>query len=276
MDWLFDLFGTWVAKFFTNAIQKFANDMITFVLELTGEFWNEPLITAFLNFVSGVNGCVAVLTLLIVCFDIVEENGKVNPGMVMMNLFKGSLFAVFARYIGLLTFEVSEIIVTNLSFTAMPTSADDLTKSLTMNAINASALLFAVALIALVIAFVGFAWCCVVRNASLFVLILSSPFYVADIMRGDTTKMGDWLRQVIAVSFTFVFQYILFHVGLFGLTEAKLWLCLAGFAGMSQVPKLLMKYGNSSGSSGLSGALQGVNTITSITSTAKGLIGGGK
>ncbi len=247
MTWLFELFGEWVKGFYMSMIQDFAEAVIGFVLPITDSFWKNDLLDGLLNYSLMVNGIVLVLTLVILGFDLAEEQKGINWVQVVTNLIKGGLFAIFARYIGQSTLLLSNLVVQNLQLDVDVSAIWSVSTALPQSGI-AVTIIWSVIII---VAFVAFGVVCVMRNASMFVLMMSSALYIPDIIRGDTAKMGDWIRQVIAVSFTFVFQYILFHFGLGACIAGDPVSSLTGFAGIFIVPKLLQKYGYSSGVTGI-------------------------
>lgn len=244
MTWLFDQYGEWVKGFYVSVFQDVTNTIVDGAILITDSFWKDSLVNVFLNFSVTVNVIVAVVTILILCFDVAEEGKAINWSQVIGNVMKGALFALFSRYIGLMCLELSNLIVSKLQV-----KYDSETVWTGITNFNSGQIIMWCIII--IIAFVAFCAMCLVRNASMLVLIMSSSLYVPDIIRGDTAKMGDWMRQVIAVSFTFVFQYVMFNLGVSGLLEGQPFICLGGFVGMFVVSKMLQKYGYSSGVTGM-------------------------
>lgn len=247
MTWLFELYGNWVTDFFMKMFQDLTETVITLVLPLIDSFWDNDILNGFLDFSEMANGVVLVLTLVVLGFDIVEEQKGINWVQIVTNLIKGGLFAVFARYIGMSTLLISNLIVKNIKLEVDVGAIWNLSFSFPGSQLPVTI----ICSIILIAAFVSFAVVCAMRNASMFVLMMSSMLYIPDIIRGDTAKMGDWIRQVIAVSFTFVFQYILFHIGIGGWIKGDLVTALIGFAGIFIAPKMLQKFGYSSGVTGI-------------------------
>lgn len=247
MTWLFEMFGSWVSDFYLSMLQDFADSVIDLVLQIVDGFWQNNLLEAFLNFSVAINIVVMVVSILILCFDIAEESKPIIWKQIFANLFKGGLFTLFSRYIGMLCLTLSNLIVKYLQIDVDQSALWNVPLMVPSSAISASVIW----LLILVISFVAFGVVCVMRNASMFVLMMSSALYIPDIVRGDTAKMGDWIRQVIAVSLTFVFQYILFCIGVGGCISYEPITALTGLVGIFSVPKVLQKFGYSSGVTGI-------------------------
>lgn len=241
------MFGDWARGFFIGLVQDFANSVIDFVLTLVDGFWQNNLLEAFLDFSVAVNLIVLVVSILILCFDVAEENKPIIWKQIFANLFKGGLFTLFSRHIGMLCLTLSNLIVKNLQIDVDRSALWNISTALPSGVIGVSMIWILI----LLIAFVAFGVVCVMRNASMFVLMMSAALYIPDVVRGDTAKMGDWIRQVIAVSLTFVFQYIMFCIGVGGCISVDPATCLTGFAGIFVAPKLLQKFGYSSGVTGI-------------------------
>lgn len=247
MDWLFEQFGEWVSGYYLKQVQQFADDVIDLVLDVVDGFWQNNLLDGFLDFAAVISGIVLGVSILIAIFDIVEENKTIIWKQIFMNLFKGGLFTIFARHIGLMCLTITNLIVRNLKLDFDRNALWAATSATTISE-GVTSLLW---VLILIIVFIAFGVVCVMRNASMFVLMMSSFLYIPDIVRGDTAKMGDWIRQVVAVSLTFMFQYILFCLGINGVLSMDVVTALTGFAGIFVVPKLLQKFGYSSGVTGI-------------------------
>lgn len=247
MTWLFEMFGAWVSDFYLRMIQDFADSVIDIVLDLVDGFWQNDLLGAFLDFAVAINTIVMVVSILLLCFDLAEENKPVIFKQVFVNVVKGALFTIFARHIGMLCLTLSNLIVQYLEIDVEPSVLWNVVTALPTTSVAVTLIWVLI----LIVSFAAFGVVCVVRNASMFVLMMSSALYIPDVVRGDTAKMGDWIRQVIAVSLTFVFQYILFCVGIGGCIEYNPVTALTGFAGLFVVPKVLQKFGYSSGVTGI-------------------------
>ncbi|MEG1640872.1 MAG: DUF6045 family protein, partial [Ruthenibacterium sp.] len=111
-------------------------------------------------------------------------------------------------------------------------------------------------LITILIAIAGFTCVSMMRFGAMLIQAFTPFLYVADMMRGHMSSMGDWLRQTIAIALTFFLQHILFFQGTVcfstgsPLVGGMLWLT------MFFVSKYLTKFGISSG---VTGALSSAN-----------------
>lgn len=250
MNWLFDQFGEWLQSFYTSLFEGIANDVVDLSLSIVNSFWQDDLITTFQNLSLTINLTLAVLSIILVLVDLAEESKPILWAQVFGNLLKGVIFAGFSRFIGQSTMLASNLIVENLHISFDASALVSVINSLPGTFIGHTIIWCLV----IIVAFVAFFVMCLIRNASMFILMFSSALYIPDIMRGDTAKIGDWIRQVVAVSFTFVFQYIMFNIGISGMVagDASGYIqCLTGFVGMFVAPKLLERYGYSSGVAGI-------------------------
>ncbi|MBE6905007.1 MAG: hypothetical protein E7476_01835 [Ruminococcaceae bacterium] len=245
--WLFEQFGSWVYEWIFGAVSKLVDDILSLTTSATSVFWDVPAIELCLDFFTWVNGVVLVVSLLFLCVEITEQNGRVNWSIVFTNLFKGFAFVFFNRYIGLATFVVTEQATQAMDIALnTPSSAIIGTWLTGMN----SGIFIILMILVVLAAFVSFFIMSMLRNGSLLVQIFSSAFYIPSIIRGDTAKLTDWLEQTVAISATYFIQYLLFCIGLDHLTgfsgpglvtTATCWLT------MFFVPKILSKFGYSSG-----------------------------
>lgn len=248
MNFLFDLFGNWLKTFFKSMLLNIAD----FALDLTtkfGEgFWDDELVSMFIEFAMWFNLLIAVLCSLVLILDIVEAQGKVDWMTVFGNIIKTILFVSFSRFIGLFTYELANIITGTLRF-SIPEGVP--TEKLIGEMMNLNPTLEIIIVLITAIAFVSFAVMSMLRCGTLFVLILTSGFYITDIMRGETTKFGEWLRQVIGNSTTYLLQYILFYLGFLYFSSGGLISCFICWATMFSVSKILLKYNMSTGTKGV-------------------------
>lgn len=266
--YLFDQFGTWTYDWIFKGISKFAEAVLELTTTATSVFWDVAAIEAFLNFSAWVNVMVLVVSLLFLAMDIAEQSGRVNWAIVASNFFKGIIFVYFNRYIGMVTYQITEQLTTSLNI--QMSAPHSLIASLLSTDITSGIFLILIVLVILA-AFVAFFIMAMLRNGTLFVQILSSSFYIPAIVRGDTAKLGDWLRQTVAISATYAIQYILFYLGLSfltGLTGGDLVLTGTCWTTMFFVPKILEQFGYSSGASSVLSAAG--NTASAGLSFAKG------
>lgn len=257
----FDSFLDW---FNTQAI-GIAAFIISFVNKYILSFFEISAVNQFMNFSTWINGIVFAVSFIVVAADIAEEKVSDKPIMysvVFTNVGKALLFSVFARYLGQWSMELANAIT---SFFGINLQADKMSSSISEIILqigtgvfeiqSAVPFLNLVFLIVLIVALVYFAVTSLRRFGEMFVHILTSALYIPDIMRGDTTKMGDWLRQMISIVLNYVIIYILFFLGCGFFDTDNVLVCLSFWLTMPVVSKLLNKFGWSSGTQGQFGAM---------------------
>jgi hypothetical protein len=195
---------------------------------------------------------VFAVSVLFMLFDIAEEiaSGKeVDYGLVFTNTIKAFIFCRFNYLIAVMALQLSNIVTSRLDF-KISSIPDDLFSKIT-NSMGASVSFSLFLTLAVLIASCVFFVMAVMRYGAMFVQILSSSFYISDILRGDTTSIGAWLRQTVAIAGTYIFQYIMFYLGMYFLTNENLILCAISWAGMAKASTILNKFGYSSGTRGV-------------------------
>lgn len=247
LSWLFDQFGTWATEWIMAGISKAVEAVLESITSLTGGFWDEPAIELFLNFSMTVNIIVMVVALLFLCVEIAQQSGRVNWTVVFGNFAKVIVFIFFNRYIGLSSILFAEILTENLNLSMDAPSPGALIASI---ANGTSMVGVAFLLLIVAVAFVAFFIMSMLRNGMLFVQILTSSFYIPDILSGDTARLGDWVRQTVAISGTYILQYYTFYLGLTYFSTSLL-TCFTFWLAMFSVPRVLEKFGYSSGAAGV-------------------------
>lgn len=202
------------------------------------------------------------ISFLVVLVDIAEEkiSGKpVYPAVVFTNTIKALSFAVFARWIAVWGMEISNTIT---SYFGISLSADSFSLHLTKSidaflpgGIPDTIVIHLVIMLLIIIAVVVFLVMALKRFGTMFIHIFTSVLYIPDIMRGDTTKMGEWLRQMTAIVLTYTFIYLMFFLGCGFFNSDNLLMCFACWITMPVISRILNKYGWSSGSQGNFGAM---------------------
>ena len=245
--------------------------MIKLIASGTDGFWNEPVISQLIVFSKWANMVVFAVTVIFMLFDMAEEyaSGKdVDYSVVFTNTLKALLFAELNSLLAEMSMSISDIITTSMKF-KMPTDSSTLFQVLTTNTGNTNALFDILMLLVVLIAVLVFFIMSVMRYGAMFVLILTSSMYIPDILRGDTTSMGSWLRQMVAIAGTYIFQYITFYTGLLYLLGGNIVMCAILWAGMASASKILEKFGYSTGTRGVfsaAGSLagQGLSLLTKV------------
>lgn len=235
-----------------NGLLSICNQIISLIATGTAGFWDQPLIKAFIDFSKWTNMVVFVVAVIFMLFDMAEEfaSGKdVDYSVVFMNTVKALIFVQFNALFAQMSMAISDILTTNMSF-KLPT--DTSTMYVTINSNFANDIVFDVLMLLVVlIGVLVFFVMSVMRYGSMFVLILSSSMYISDILRGDTTSMGSWLRQMVAIAGTYTFQYITFYCGLYFLLDGNIVMCCMLWGGMFSASKILQKFGYSTGTRGV-------------------------
>ena len=208
MDWFFQAFFDFTLGFFQQRLLAMTQGIIELVLSVSDQFWGNPIILYLLSFSSWVNGLVLAVSLLFLIFDIVEEAGGrgVDWSMVFGSLFKALVFVFSNRWLALLTMHLGNIIVENIDLRAgLLELQGDVGQ---MVGKTASGILSPITFLLLLVTSGIFFVVALRQFGAMLLHIFTSAFYITDIVRGDTTKMGEWLRQMVAISCTFVFQYL--------------------------------------------------------------------
>lgn len=235
---------------------------INFVNTYVLSFFEIKAINLFLNFSMWLNILVFGVCFIVVAVDIAEERVSGKPvyySVAFSNIAKSFVFALCARWIGVWSMELAYKITTyfgiSLSADELSQSASEIIETIVSDDLEAADMLNLVFMIIILFAVVVFAVNAIKRSGEMFVHILTSVLYVGDIMRGDTTKMGDWIRQMLSITLTYLFVYVLFFLGCGFFNADNVIFCLTCWLTMPAVPKLLNKYGWSSGSQGNFGAM---------------------
>lgn len=269
MEWLFTPLWNFIQTQIKNAELIICQQLMILIEAGTARFWDDPMIKAFLSFSQWANILVFTVSVVFMLFDIGEElaSGKgVDYGIVFTNILKALLFVSLNSTLAQMAMLLSDTVTTKLDF-RITTKASNVFDIINAIWSGSPPFLILIYLIILIACFVFFVMS-VMRYGSMFVLILSSSFYITDILRGDTTSMGSWLRQMVAVAGTYIFQYITFYLGLYYITQNNIVMCAICWAGMGNAGKVLQKFGFSTGTRGVfsaagSAASQGISFLAS-------------
>lgn len=233
-----------------NGIENWLIDLITTMLQwsvsLTGEFWSFSLVSGLVRFCVNLGRGILIATFLVVLFDIVEDvtaGRKVFASTAISNLFKAMAFVELAPRLGQYSLDLCDrlVVALNLKLTSENTVID--------NVVSAVAGLFAIIIAAFACGY--FLFQTLKRFGTMLIQVMTSVLYVPSIIRGDTTAMGSWLRQTISIALTFFFQYFMFYLGITLIQRADSFLIGIGcWASMGMIPRILDKYGLSSGTGG--------------------------
>lgn len=266
MGWMLSTIWSFIQTKFENDLLQLCSQILTLIATGSAGFWNEPLIVVFLDFSKWANMVVFTVGLIFMFFDMGEElaAGKgIDYGMVFSNSMKAIVFVEFNCVLAEMSMSIADILTTGLHLQiTSDSSVFNYIPSVYTSVAFAILLLLAI-LVAMIVFFVM----SVMRYGAMFVHILSSSLYITDILRGDTTSMGAWLRQMVAIAGTYIIQYYTFYAGLYYIIQKKIILCAMCWAGMMAVSKILQKFGYSTGTRGVfnsvgSLASQGISLLT--------------
>ena len=238
--------------------------------QITFDFWSNDIIKGFLAFSMWINGVVFVLGFVFSLFDAAEEAGsmkQIDWLAVTINFIKGFLFVDMYSYLAIGIMQIANILTTSLN---LRISINGGSKFLdTIKDIGSTQFFNGIMPLCVIIAIIFFIVISIKRFGTMLIQIFSSAFYIVDIVRGETIKLGDWLRQTIAIAFTYTFQYILFYIGFIlimgnnGIVDTLiafgLWMSMGG------VSQVLAKYGYSSG-------IKGGSTFSSLANQGLSLL----
>ena len=227
------------------------------VTSATGNFWNDPVILYILDFSQWINYIVFVLSLLFLLADIAQEQAGrgVDWTHVVTSGIKAFGFVLLNRWIALLTVQLADILIKAIDFKDMSLTPEFLIENMASSlfAISARPLLSILLPIIVVIASGIFFFVVIQRFGAMLIHILTSSLYIADIVRGDGEKMGEWLRQMIAISITYVFQYLLYYLGLYLCAAGNIAPGIGCWIVTGSVGRILQRYGYSTGTKGAIG-----------------------
>ena len=211
---------------------------------------------------AGVSILVWAVSLIIVIQDVLEaisEEKRVYLGSVIGDSLKAVVFSQASPFLGILVIKFLFQIMALLNW------SDSLVASWTDLVAETAGFSRIMGILITVIAS-GYFFLCTIKNSGLFfVMLLLCPLYVPAITRGDHSAMGGWIRQALAILLTYFFNYlILLHRPVFCFVQGDLFQCPSSLGQLClQSPRLLDKFGFSSGSGGIGQtlgiAVQGVS-----------------
>lgn len=272
INWIFQQLMNSLQSWVQTQLLNLCSALIGLVNSGTSGFWNQPLIQCFLQFSKWVNIVVFTVATLFMLFDMAEEfasSKEVDFSVVFTNALKAMLFVEFNSLLAQLSMDLGDILTSSLHFTitAQPNTILQILNGLSVGA--AAILWTSLMLVVILIAVIVFFFMSVARYGAMFLLILSSSLYIPDILRGDTTSLGSWLRQMVAIAGTYIFQYICFYGGLYYLLQSNIVMCAILWTGMFSASKILQKFGYSTGTKGVlstAGSLagQGISLLSKV------------
>ena len=271
MDFFMTQYFLKALDFLNTIVISLAVFIINFVNNYVISFFDVKAVVLFMNFSTWINVLVFAVYFAVVIVDIAEEKMSDKPvyiGIVITNAIKAFSFALLARWIGEWSMEIGSTITSIFGLELQPDkTALSISKTLTkigsfelpvplpVPDFQITDLLNIIFWLVVLIATIYFAVTSLKRFGEMFVHILTSALYVPDTMRGDTTKMGDWLRQMVSIVLNYLIIYVLFFLGCGFINADNIVLSLIFWIAMPSVSKILNKFGWSSGTQGNFGAI---------------------
>lgn len=253
----------------SDKFYEFIVDIITVVFQWvigsTSGFWANSSITQVIGFAQWTARVVFIVTLVVVVLDIAEDftSGKqVYTSIIATNIAKGMGFVEVAPVLARFSIELSDKMVGRFNLSSQMRGLNNIYDMIEDASGGAIALITAIVVL---IACIAFLVMVLKRFGMMLVQILTCCLFVPSIMRGDTTAMGSWLRQTIAIAITFFCQYLLFYLGIFFWISRDTLIAFGLWLSMGMVTRLLDKFGLSSGTGGVFGSVtSAAQTIASI------------
>ncbi|MCI9642472.1 MAG: hypothetical protein HFJ98_06765 [Eubacterium sp.] len=243
-------------------ILQFAAFLIRLINKYVLDFFENNSINQFLNFSTWINTFIFCISLIIVLVDVAEERTSGKPvygSVIFTNTVKAFAFAQFARWLAVWSMDLSNKITSyfgiSLSADTFSLRINNFIAALIPGSTEITVLIHLIMMLIIIVAVLIFMVMALKRFGTMFIHIFTSALYISDIMRGDTTKMGEWLRQMTAIVLTYVFIYLLFFLGCFFFNSDDILLSLACWITMPFVSKILNRFGWSNGSQGNFGAM---------------------
>lgn len=237
----------WIVNAITEVISIFETSLIT--------FFNEPLIADSITFGRWLAYGIFAASLVVLLCDLAEEAGSLKSEQfkviewptIFTNLIKAILFIEGASRLSIIGIQIGAQLTGQLNPNGY------------FNGIAFGSGFWDVLMPPIVlIAAVGFCCITMMRIGAIFIQAFTPFLYVSDIVRGQTTAMGDWLRQTISILLTYFLQHVCFVQGLIFFMNKSYISCLIVWVTMFGVSKLLSKYGMSSGITGVLSSVGGV------------------
>lgn len=244
-NYLLEIWTFFQDKIMSGLFNLFSS-VISWCATMSYEFWNESFVRALLNASIAVSGIVWAVAFIIMLLDVVEAISEEKPVFISSlagDAVKALAFYFVAPNVGqyaiLFVFEIVKRL--NWADSLEATLKQYLTSTL-------GSVYFGIVLL---IGSIYFFFASLKNSGLFFCQLLTCPLYVPSIVRGDHTAMGAWLRQSVSILLTFFFQYLMFYSSLFLFFQGQPMAAIMPMLAMMAVPRLLDKYGFSSGSGGI-------------------------
>ena len=264
---IFGLFEDWIKNGLLSLL-KFIFDTL---LSSSSSFWENGAVNALLTLVGTMSNAVFAFSVLRMLFSLAEDasTGSPIPWTTVFSGFAKSF--VFANMIVLICHFMYDTSIKMIQL--LPIGNLDTGMSwgkLGEIYVNSFPLLqglevfpFLLVIIFLIVGSVVYFVYSLLIFVHMLIHAISGILYIPDVVNGDTSAIGSWLRLGITFSLTFIIQSILFYMGMTFLVDMDLFgtdfiLGIACIIGVFVVPKVLSKYGYSVGISGMFRSLGGI------------------
>lgn len=230
---------------------------INIVNSITMDFWDNYYVSLILDFGTWIAWGVFAVSFIVLLCDLAEERSTGQPidwGMVFSSISKTICFILFARWIAIWSLKfigvLTDFLGAVLDYGRMKSGMSGIYSGVdTLEVYTKSALILVVAIVLCACCWI-FIYQSFKRFGNMFIHVMQAPLYVPDIIRGDTKKIGEWLRQMIAISVTYGFQYMCFYLGATLLMDGQVLTALPFWIVFTQIPKILQQFGWSTGTTG--------------------------
>lgn len=259
---IFEGLYNWWFEDTTSKIFDWISQSLSFMATGSSEFWQADLVGTLLKVSVVMSSIAFAVAFIVMLFDAAETAAEEKPvyiSSLVTDCVKGLVFLNAAPHLGkfsmLLLFEILQ----ELNW------KDSLAETVNgwMDAISSG---FGIGYLICIIASIYFFWQSMKNSGLMFLHMMTCALYVPSIVRGDQTAMGGWIRQAASIMLTYFLQYLMFYCGLYILYQGNLITALIPFITMFGVPRLLDKFGYSSGTGGVG------NAVTSIIFQGASLI----
>lgn len=251
---IFQNVWSWWVENTTGRLFDWMSDGLSFMATSSNDFWREDFVTVLIRVSVVMSSIAFAVAFIMMFFDLTETLAEEKPvyiSTLVSDCIKALVFLNAAPYLGqfslMLLFEILESLNWKQD---LSTTLQDWIEGISGG--------FGLGYLVCIIACIYFFWQSAKNSGLMFLQMMTCALYVPSIVRGDQTAMGGWIRQAASILLTYFFQYLMFYCGLYLLFSGKLVVSLVPFITMFGVPRLLDKFGYSSGTGGLG------STVSSI------------
>lgn len=251
---IFQNLWEWWLENVTGAIFDWLTEALIFMATSSEEFWQEEFVDVLLKIsvvMSTISFAVAFVMMLFDAAETLAEEKPIFLSTMISDSIKALVFLNAAPYIGRAALFLLFDILRSLNW------RDSLLENVESWVAGISSG-FGIGFLIFIIGSIYFFWQSMKNSGLIFLHMMTCALYVPSIVRGDQTAMGGWLRQSAAILLTYFFQYLLFYMGVYLIFTGGIIVSLVPFITMFGVPRLLDKFGYSSGTGGMG------STVSSI------------